>query len=146
MVTVGLIKESGFKDYSGNQIKVSWLSDLDSLCNANGEILDKFPAALTRSDIMSATMGSSGPYLDYKSGLICVPSGEKCAQLWLGDRWGGTYLQYMNNDGTISSCNDTNKSMETLGIRITVTLKSTVKYALKSTNSNGVSTWDLINE
>ena len=62
----------------------------DLLCNANGGVLDGSPQALTRSDIMSATMGSNGPYLDYKSGLICVPSGEKCAQIWLGDRWGGT--------------------------------------------------------
>lgn len=111
-----------------------------------GGIVEGNPVALTRGDIMSATMGYSGPYAGYKFGLFAVPAGEQYAQLWFGDRWGPKYLNYMNNDGTVENCNNSDKAMEELGLRPTVTLKSTVKYALKSTDSNGISTWDIINE
>ena len=141
----GYFNGYGFKDEMGNSVTTGGaISNLFK--SANGGIMEGNPVALTRGDIMTATSGYSGPYADYKFGLFAVPSGEKYAQLWLGDRWGPKYLNYMHNDGTVENCNDSDKAMEILGIRPVVILKSTVKYSLEGTDDNGISTWDIISE
>ena len=140
----GFISEVGFKDNLGNRVSIGSVYSL--LSGANGGCLDGTIRNLTKTDITSIASGNNGPYLNFKYGLISVPSGNECAQLWLGDKGGGTYLQYMKNDGTVNICNDSSMNSYELGIRPVVTLKSTIKYSLNNINSNGIATWDIINE
>ena len=134
----GIMKANEFKDSLGNSVNDRY----------KGGAIDGGPMALTRSDMMTsmAMMGYRGDLVDFEYGLLAVPANGNYAQLWLGDKWGPKYPNYIDNDGTANVCNDDDKAMETLGIRPTVNLKSTVKYSLKNTDSNGVSTWDIINE
>ena len=143
----GIMKANEFKDSLGNSVNDRYKVN-ELFKNANGGAIDGGPMALTRSDMMTsmAMMGYRGDLVDFEYGLLAVPANGNYAQLWLGDKWGPKYPNYIDNDGTANVCNDDDKAMETLGIRPTVNLKSTVKYSLKNTDSNGVSTWDIINE